>query len=110
MSNWEQTLKQSYTHCFLSSLENKSTMTSKKALFVCLGKLSTNSFSSSSSFVFYCILLFYFDGVLFLLGNICRSPIAEAVFIDEVKKTGQESQWEIGKLNGNFELILCIQQ
>ncbi|XP_055315809.1 low molecular weight phosphotyrosine protein phosphatase 1-like [Sitodiplosis mosellana] len=29
------------------------------------------------------------------LGNICRSPIAEAVFIDEVKKAGEESKWEI---------------
>lgn len=29
------------------------------------------------------------------LGNICRSPIAEAVFIDEVKKAGLESEWEI---------------
>ncbi|XP_031634633.1 low molecular weight phosphotyrosine protein phosphatase 1-like [Contarinia nasturtii] len=29
------------------------------------------------------------------LGNICRSPIAEAVFIDEVKKSNQESNWEI---------------
>lgn len=28
-------------------------------------------------------------------GNICRSPIAEAVFIDEVKKAGEESNWEI---------------
>lgn len=29
------------------------------------------------------------------LGNICRSPIAEGVFIDEVKKAGEESNWEI---------------
>lgn len=29
------------------------------------------------------------------LGNICRSPIAEAVFIDEVKKANLESDWEI---------------
>ncbi|XP_055680032.1 low molecular weight phosphotyrosine protein phosphatase 1-like [Lutzomyia longipalpis] len=29
------------------------------------------------------------------LGNICRSPIAEAVFMDEVKKAGQEDQWTI---------------
>lgn len=28
-------------------------------------------------------------------GNICRSPIAEAVFIDEVKKAGVENEWEI---------------
>lgn len=28
-------------------------------------------------------------------GNICRSPIAEAVFIDEVKKAGVADQWEI---------------
>lgn len=30
-----------------------------------------------------------------MAGNICRSPIAEAVFIDEVKKAGEESKWEI---------------
>lgn len=30
-----------------------------------------------------------------LSGNICRSPIAEAVFIDEVKKAGVADQWEI---------------
>lgn len=28
-------------------------------------------------------------------GNICRSPIAEAVFINELKKAGEESNWEI---------------
>lgn len=28
------------------------------------------------------------------LGNICRSPIAEAVFINEVKKRGLQNQWE----------------
>lgn len=33
--------------------------------------------------------------VFFLLGNICRSPIAEAVFIEEVKKANEESNWEI---------------
>lgn len=27
------------------------------------------------------------------LGNICRSPIAEAVFLDEIKKRGQCDQW-----------------
>lgn len=32
---------------------------------------------------------------IIFLGNICRSPIAEAVFIDEVKKANQESNWEI---------------
>lgn len=32
---------------------------------------------------------------MWLLGNICRSPIAEAVFIDEVKNAGDESKWEI---------------
>lgn len=30
-----------------------------------------------------------------LPGNICRSPIAEAVFIDTVKKAGQAAKWEI---------------
>ncbi|XP_055698313.1 low molecular weight phosphotyrosine protein phosphatase 1-like [Phlebotomus papatasi] len=29
------------------------------------------------------------------LGNTCRSPIAEAVFMDEVKKAGQEDKWNI---------------
>lgn len=28
-------------------------------------------------------------------GNICRSPIAEAVFIDEVKTAGVADEWEI---------------
>lgn len=28
-------------------------------------------------------------------GNTCRSPVAEAVFIDEVKKAGLENEWEI---------------
>lgn len=32
---------------------------------------------------------------MYSLGNICRSPIAEAVFIDEVKKAGVEDKWEI---------------
>ena len=27
------------------------------------------------------------------LGNICRSPIAEAVFADEVKKRGEQNRW-----------------
>lgn len=31
----------------------------------------------------------------FSIGNICRSPLAEAVFIDEVKKAGEQSNWEI---------------
>lgn len=30
-----------------------------------------------------------------IAGNICRSPIAEAVFIDTVTKAGQLSKWEI---------------
>ncbi|CAM6100968.1 unnamed protein product [Calypogeia fissa] len=35
-------------------------------------------------------------GVLFVcLGNICRSPTAEAVFINAVKKRGMESQFKI---------------
>lgn len=38
--------------------------------------------------------LFLFDFLVFA-GNICRSPIAEAVFIDEVKKAGEEANWEI---------------
>lgn len=29
------------------------------------------------------------------LGNICRSPIAEAVFIGEVKQAGIYNDWEI---------------
>lgn len=33
--------------------------------------------------------------VVLAAGNICRSPIAEAVFIDEVKKAGEQSNWEI---------------
>lgn len=33
-------------------------------------------------------------GVLMVcLGNICRSPIAEAVFLDEVKKRGLTDKW-----------------
>lgn len=28
-------------------------------------------------------------------GNICRSPIAEAVFIDTVKKAGESDRWSI---------------
>lgn len=30
-----------------------------------------------------------------IAGNICRSPIAEAVFIDVVKSAGQSDQWTI---------------
>ncbi|KAE9421042.1 hypothetical protein Angca_008791, partial [Angiostrongylus cantonensis] len=29
------------------------------------------------------------------LGNICRSPIAEAVFLDIIKKRGIRDQWEV---------------
>ncbi|CAI2350221.1 unnamed protein product [Caenorhabditis sp. 36 PRJEB53466] len=29
------------------------------------------------------------------LGNICRSPIAEAVFIDCLKKRGKENEWHV---------------
>lgn len=29
------------------------------------------------------------------VGNICRSPIAEAVFIDLIKKENLEENWEI---------------
>lgn len=33
-------------------------------------------------------------GVLMVcLGNICRSPIAEAVFLDEVRKRGEQDKW-----------------
>lgn len=28
-------------------------------------------------------------------GNVCRSPIAEAIFIDEVQKAGIADEWEI---------------
>lgn len=35
-------------------------------------------------------------GVLFIcLGNICRSPIAEAVFLDEIKKAGIEDKFTV---------------
>lgn len=37
-------------------------------------------------------MLFFF---CFAAGNICRSPIAEAVFIDEVKKAGEQANWDI---------------
>lgn len=33
--------------------------------------------------------------IVFFTGNTCRSPVAEAVFIDEVKKAGLEDEWEI---------------
>ncbi|XP_033751503.1 low molecular weight phosphotyrosine protein phosphatase-like isoform X1 [Pecten maximus] len=34
--------------------------------------------------------------VLFIcLGNICRSPITEAVFLDIIKKKGQRDQWNV---------------
>lgn len=33
--------------------------------------------------------------MIFIAGNICRSPIAEAVFIDTVSKAGQRQQWTI---------------
>ncbi|GMR49976.1 hypothetical protein PMAYCL1PPCAC_20171, partial [Pristionchus mayeri] len=34
--------------------------------------------------------------VLFVcLGNICRSPIAEAVFLEEVKQRGLEDRWSV---------------
>lgn len=45
------------------------------------------------NFFIFIALCFVFTH--YLLGNICRSPIAEAVFIDEVKKAGVESNWEI---------------
>lgn len=28
-------------------------------------------------------------------GNICRSPIAEAVFDNEIKKRGLQNEWEV---------------
>lgn len=33
--------------------------------------------------------------LLFISGNICRSPIAEAVFIDELGKAGVQDKWEV---------------
>ncbi|XP_062504224.1 low molecular weight phosphotyrosine protein phosphatase-like isoform X1 [Corticium candelabrum] len=33
--------------------------------------------------------------VLFVcLGNICRSPIAEAIFIQEIKERGMSKEWD----------------
>lgn len=57
----------------------------KKALFICLG----NDFDASKEIRIEFILL------ISSAGNICRSPIAEAVFIDEVKKAGIADDWEI---------------
>lgn len=35
-------------------------------------------------------------GVLFIcLGNICRSPIAEAVFLHLIKENGKQNDWEV---------------
>ena len=31
----------------------------------------------------------------FILGNICRSPIAEAVFAKMIKEKGLEEKWEV---------------
>lgn len=31
---------------------------------------------------------------LYLIGNICRSPIAEAVFTNMVKERGIQNKWE----------------
>lgn len=33
--------------------------------------------------------------LMICLGNICRSPIAEAVFIDTIKKAGVEEEFEV---------------
>lgn len=30
-----------------------------------------------------------------ILGNICRSPIAEAVFVDSITKAGVQDRWEV---------------
>ena len=73
----------------------------KKVLFVCLGKLFCSTHRSHRH-----IDPLRFNTVLFLLinncplnirgiGNICRSPIAEAVFIDTVLKQDLVNQFEI---------------
>jgi len=33
--------------------------------------------------------------LMICLGNICRSPIAEAVFDNEIKKRGLQNEWEV---------------
>ncbi|KAM7360522.1 low molecular weight phosphotyrosine protein phosphatase 1-like [Cochliomyia hominivorax] len=33
--------------------------------------------------------------LMICLGNICRSPIAEAVMIDTIKKAGVSNEWEV---------------
>lgn len=43
-----------------------------------------------SSFWFYHRSMNYF-----LLGNICRSPIAEAVFLDLIEKNGTSAEWKV---------------
>ncbi len=44
--------------------------------------------------------------ILFVcLGNICRSPAAEAVMIDTVRQLGQSSMWEIDSAGtGNYHI------
>jgi len=35
------------------------------------------------------------NDLFYITGNICRSPIAEAVFQNEVKKRGLQDQWKV---------------
>lgn len=57
----------------------------KAALFICLGEFGV--IPENSERVVWSRNYF--------VGNICRSPIAEAVFIDEVKKAGEAADWDI---------------
>lgn len=61
----------------------------KKALFVCLGLIHLSPFAASNQFHFIYIVCFFFS------GNICRSPIAEAVFIAELKKANRLDNWVV---------------
>lgn len=76
----------------------------KKVLFVCLGmywfnqkSLRDKSCENKSPFESDTWLVFFIDPLITLniIGNICRSPIAEAVFIDVVSKQGLSDKFEV---------------
>lgn len=46
--------------------------------------------------VYYVVVIFINYLLIFhIVGNICRSPIAEAVFENEMSKRGVKNQWEV---------------
>lgn len=54
-----------------------------------------DEFMIYEKFVVMIFIINYICLIFYVVGNICRSPIAEAVFENEMSKRALKNQWEV---------------